>query len=204
MLLHLHPTTPQRRLIERAAALLQRGGVAVVPTDSCYALACIAHSREGPPRMRQIRALAAEHPLTLLCRDLSEASLYGTMDNYAYRLMRAHTPGPYTFILCATREAPKKSQHLKRKTVGLRIPDHPVTQMLLAHLDAPLMSTSLILAGEPYALNEAEDIAAQLAKKVDVIIDAGPCSLQPSTVIDLVDEKPRIERIGKGDPAAFA
>lgn len=200
----VHPTHPQPRLIRQAAEIVRAGGVIVYPTDSCYALGCHIGDKAAMERMQRIRAIDDKHNFTLVCRDLSEIATYAKVDNSAYRLIKSLTPGPYTFILKATHEVPRRLQNPKRKTIGLRVPDHAIAQALLAALGEPLMSSTLLLPGGDQPLNDADEIAAALAKQVDLVIDGGHCGLEPTTVIDLVEGAPRLVRQGKGDFSAFA
>ena len=199
----VHPTHPQQRLIERAAESARRGGLVVYPTDSCYALGCRVGDQEAVGRMRSIRHVGREHPFTLVCRDLSEIARYARVDNRAYRLLKAATPGSFTFVLRATREVPRRLQDPRRKTIGLRVPDHRVAQALLAELGEPLLSTTLILPGDALPLNEPAEIRARLEHRVDLIIDAGSCGIDATTVVDLTGEAPELLRMGKGDPSVF-
>ncbi|HTS52855.1 MAG TPA: L-threonylcarbamoyladenylate synthase [Burkholderiales bacterium] len=199
----VHPTHPQQRLIERAAEIARRSGLIVYPTDSCYALGCRVGDREAVERMRSIRHVGREHPFTLVCRDLSEIARYARVDNRAYRLLKAATPGSFTFVLRATREVPRRLQDPRRKTIGLRVPDHRVAQALLAELGEPLLSTTLILPGDALPLNEPAEIRARLEHRVDLIIDAGSCGIDATTVVDLTGEAPELLRMGKGDPSVF-
>ncbi len=171
----------------------------VYPTDSCYAIACLPGDKEALQRIRQIRQLNESHHLTLMCKDLSEISTYAKVSNSAFRLMKALTPGPYTFLLQATRDVPRRLQHPKRKTIGLRVPDHPITLALLAELQQPLLSTSLIMPDEEFPLNDPEEINELMGGQVDLIIDGGVCGLEPTTVVDLIDEQAEVIRHGKGE-----
>jgi tRNA threonylcarbamoyl adenosine modification protein (Sua5/YciO/YrdC/YwlC family) len=199
----IHPTHPQQRLIDQAVDIVRRGGLIVYPTDSCYALGCHIGDKDAMERMRAIRQLDSRHLFTLVCRDLSEIGRYARVDNRAYRLLKAATPGSYTFILQATREVPRRLQNPRRKAIGLRIPDHPVAQALLATLQEPLLSTTLIMPGEALPLNDPEDIRHRLERQIDLVMDAGSCGLEVTTVLDLTNEEPEIVRFGKGDPAVF-
>jgi tRNA threonylcarbamoyl adenosine modification protein (Sua5/YciO/YrdC/YwlC family) len=198
----VHAQNPQPRLLKQASAILQGGGVAAVPTDSSYALVCHLDDRAAAERLRTIRRVDDKHHLTLLCRDLSELASYARVDNKQYRLLRAATPGPFTFILEATKEVPRRLSHPSRRTIGLRVPEHPVTSALLEALGGePLLATTLILPGEIEPLNDADEIVARCGKLLDAIVDAGPCPAQPTTVIDLTDDPPALVRLGRGDPA---
>ncbi len=199
----IHPDNPQPRLIREAAKIIQQGGVIVYPTDSAYAIGCQLANKDALERIRRLRQLDEKHNFTLVCRDLSELSTYATVDNSVFRLLKAHTPGPYTFVLPATREVPKRLLHPKRKTIGMRVPDSRIVQALLSELNEPLMSVSLMLPEQEYPFVDAEDIYQTLGERVDLVIDGGPCSVTPTTVIDLVDGSPAILRVGKGDPDAF-
>lgn len=199
----VHPTHPQQRLIERAAEIARRGGLIVYPTDSCYALGCRVGDQAAVERMRAVRQVDREHPFTLVCRDLSEIARYARLDNRAYRLLKAATPGSFTFVLRATREVPRRLQDPRRKTIGLRVPDHRVAQALLAELREPLLSTTLTLPGDALPLNEPAEIRARLEHRVDLIIDAGSCGVDATTVVDLTGEAPELLRMGKGDPSVF-
>ena len=199
----LHPDHPQPRLIDQAVEIVRAGGLIVFPTDSAYAIGGQVGDGEVNDRIRRIRQVDERHHLTLLCRDLSEIATYARVDNTQYRLLKATTPGAYTFILEASKELPRRMLHPKRKTLGLRIPDHPVVKALLAELDGPLVSASLILPGEETPLCEPEEIRARLGKSVDLIIEAGPCRAEATTVIDLTGQSPQLVRAGKGSLAPF-
>jgi len=201
--LEIHPQNPQLRLVRRAAEIIQGGGVIVYPTDSCYALGCRLGDKAAMERIRRIRDADRHHHFTLVCRDLSEISRYARVDNSQYRLLRKFTPGPYTFLLQATRETPKRLQNPRRRTIGIRIPDHPVPQLLLAELDEPLMSSTLLLPGDEQPLTNAAQILARLGSVVDVILDGGDCGIEPTTVIDLAGDRPQIVRRGRGDARPF-
>jgi len=199
----IHPTHPQQRLIDQAVEIVRRGGLIVYPTDSCYALGCHIGDKDSMERMRAIRQLDSRHHFTLVCRDLSELGHYARVDNRAYRLLKAATPGSYTFLLQATREVPRRLQNPRRKTIGLRIPAHPVAQALLAGLQEPLLSSTLIMPGDALPLNDPDEIRSRLEHQVELIMDAGSCGLEVTTVVDLTSEEPEIVRLGKGDPAVF-
>src|SRR5450759_1127855 len=199
----IHPGNPNPRLIHQAAAVLRGGGVVVYPTDSCYALGCHLDDKNAVTRIRQIRQLDEQHNLTLMCRDLSEISRYAKVDNVKFRLLKSNTPGSYTFILEATKEVPKRLQHPKRSTIGIRIPEHPVALALLEELGEPLLSTTLILPEEEGPLNDAEHIRELLEKKVELVIDGGAVGAEFTTVIDLTGDVPVLLRRGKGDVAHF-
>jgi tRNA threonylcarbamoyl adenosine modification protein (Sua5/YciO/YrdC/YwlC family) len=199
----IHPDNPNPRLIRQAAAMLRDGGIVVYPTDSCYALGCHLDDRDAVARIRRIRKLDEQHHLTLMCRDLSEISRYARVDNARFRLLKANTPGSYTFILDATKEVPKRLQHPKRSTIGMRIPDHPVALALLEELGEPMSSSTLILPDEPWPLNDAEHIRELLEKQVDLVIDGGAVGIDFTTVIDLTGDMPALLRRGKGNVVPF-
>lgn len=199
----IHPDNPNPRLIRQAAEVLRGGGIVVYPTDSCYALGCHLDDKEAVTRIRQIRKLDEHHNMTLMCRDLSEVSRYARMDNTKFRLLKDNTPGSYTFILEATKEVPKRLQHPKRSTIGIRIPDHPVALALLEELGEPISSSTLILPEEEGPLNDAEHIRDVLEKRVDLVIDGGAVGMDFTTVIDLTGDVPVLVRRGKGDVAPF-
>ena len=203
-LLELHPKNPQLRLLRLAAEAVRGGGVIVYPTDSCYALGCALGDKAAMERIAQIRETDKDHHFTLVCRDLSEIARYARVENWQYRLLKSSTPGPYTFILEATREVPRRLQNPKRRTIGLRVPDHPVPLLLLEALGEPLMSSTLSLPGDAYPLTDATDIYARLKHQVDIVLDGGNCGLEPTTVVDLAGAAPVVVRIGKGDVARFA
>ncbi|MHB1949702.1 MAG: L-threonylcarbamoyladenylate synthase [Gammaproteobacteria bacterium] len=199
----VHPVDPQPRLIKQAVKIIHEGGVVVYPTDSGYAIGCQLANKDALDRIRQLRHLDEKHNFTLVCRDLSELSTYATVDNVAFRLLKANTPGPYTFILKATAEVPRRLLHPKRKTIGVRVPDSKIVQALLEELDEPLMSVSLLLPDQDYPSVDAHEIHQRLCSQVDVIINGGPCSMTPTTIVDLVDGTPKILRVGRGDPKVF-
>jgi tRNA threonylcarbamoyl adenosine modification protein (Sua5/YciO/YrdC/YwlC family) len=199
----IHPDNPNPRLIRQAAETLRKGGIVVYPTDSCYALGCHLDDKDAVTRIRQIRKLDDQHHLTLMCRDLSEISRYARVDNSKFRLLKSNTPGSYTFILEATKEVPKRLQHPKRSTIGIRIPDHPVALALLEELGEPMSSSTLILPEEDGPLNDAEHIRDLLEKQVELVIDGGAVGLDFTTVIDLTGAVPVLLRRGKGDIAPF-
>jgi tRNA threonylcarbamoyl adenosine modification protein (Sua5/YciO/YrdC/YwlC family) len=202
--LQVHPLNPQPRLIRQAAELIRRGGLVVYPTDSGYAFGWHIGDRDAAERLQRIRQTGKDHNFTLVCRDLSEIATYARIDNPTYRLLRAHTPGAYTFILRATREVPRRLQNPKQQTVGIRVPDHPVPLALLAELGEPLMSSSLILPDHELPLADPDDIHDALASRIDLLIDSGNCGLDPTTVVDLSGDLPRLLRQGRGDAGAFA
>lgn len=199
----IYPNNINLRLIRQAVAILRDGGIVVYPTDSCYALGCHLDDKNAVMRIRQIRQLDDQHHLTLMCRDLSEISRYARVDNAQFRLLKANTPGSYTFILEATKEVPKRLQHPKRSTIGIRVPDHPVALALLEELGEPMSSSTLILPDEVWPLNDAELIRDLLEKQVDAVIDGGAAGVDFTTVIDLTGDTPVLVRQGKGDAAPF-
>lgn len=199
----IYPQNPNIRLIRQAVEILRDGGIVVYPTDSCYALGCHLDDKTAVTRIRQIRQLDDQHYLTLMCRDLSEISRYARVDNHKFRLLKAHTPGSYTFILEATKEVPKRFQHPKRSTIGIRIPDHPVALALLEELGEPMLSSTLILPNEVWPLTDADYIREILEKQIDAVIDGGAVGLDFTTVIDLTGEEPVLLRQGKGDVQGF-
>ncbi len=199
----IHPDNPQARLIRQAVDIIRDGGVVVYPTDSAYALGCHIGDKNALDRIRRIRQLDDRHNFTLVCRDLSEIATYARVDNTTYRLLRQCTPGPYTFILRATSEVPRRLMHPKRKTVGLRVPDNPIAAALLEDLGEPLMSVTLIMPGDDYPLIDPYDIRETLEHQVDLVIDGGYCGMEATTVVDLADETPVVLRAGKGDLAPF-
>ena len=200
----IHPDNPQARLVRQAVDIIKQGGVVVYPTDSAYALGCHIGDKSALDRIRRIRKLDDRHNFTLVCRDLSEIATYAKVSNTVYRLLRHTTPGPYTFILPATSEVPRRLMHPKRKTVGLRVPDNVIAAALLADLGEPLMSVTLIMPGDEFPLIDPYDIRETLQHEVDLVIDGGYCGLEPTTVVDLADETPVVMRVGKGDVAPFA
>ena len=197
----VHPANPQQRLIRQAVQLLHGGGVCAVPTDSSYALVCHLDDKAAAEQLRRIREVDDKHHLTLLCRDLSELASYARVDNRQYRLLKLATPGPYTFILEATKEVPRRLSHPSRRTIGLRVPNHAVTQALLAELGQPLLATTLILPGDSEPLNDPGEIRNRLQKRLAAVVDAGACRVEPTTVIDLSGEQPVLVRQGQGDLA---
>ena len=199
----IHAENPQARLVKQAVDVIRQGGVAVYPTDSSYALGCLIGNKSAIDRIRQLRRLDDKHNFTLLCRDLSQLGEYAKVDTSAFRLLKAHTPGPYTFILDATREVPRMLLHPKRRTIGLRVPGNPIAHALLTELGEPLMSVSLIMPGDEQPLSDPEEIRDRLDKLVDLIVDGGYGSLEASTVISLVGGEPEVVRVGCGDPEPF-
>lgn len=202
--LEIHPENPEPRLIKRIVQVLMDGGVVVYPTDSTYALGCHIGDKSALERIRRIRQLTDKHNFTLVCADLSSLASYAQVPNSAYRILKACTPGPYTFILKATPEVPRRLMHPKRKTIGLRVPDHTVAQAILAAHGEPIMSTSLILPGRDEQLMDPYDMRSVLGKQVDLIVDGGACGLEATTMVDLVDGVPAVMREGKGDTSQFA
>ena len=194
----IHPDNPQTRLLRQAAAIVRAGGVIVYPTDSCYALGCQLGDKSAMNRIRNIRHVDEQHYFSLMCRDLAEISHYAKVNNSQYRLLKTSTPGSYTFILEATREVPRRLQHPKRSTIGLRIPDHPVVQALLEELDEPLLNSTLILPGDELPLNDPEEIRDRLEHQVELVLDGGFCGLEMTTVIDLTGDEPELVRSGRG------
>lgn len=199
----IHSQTPHLRLIRQAVDIIHHGGIIVYPTDSCYALGCQIGNKDAMERIRSIRKVDEKHHFTLVCRDLSEIATYAKVDNTQYRLLKSTTPGSYTFILNASREVPRRLQHPRRHTIGLRIPDHPVAHALLSELDEPILSATLILPGDEFPLNDPLEIRQRLEHHVELILDAGSCGTEMTTVVDLTGNDPKIIRIGKGPLAPF-
>lgn len=199
----IHPDNPQVRLVRQAADIVRQGGVIVYPTDSAYALGCQIGDKSSVDRIRRIRKLEDRHNFTLVCRDLSEIATYARVDNSVYRLLKHHTPGPYTFILRATSEVPKRLMHPKRRTVGLRVPENAIAQALLEDLGEPLMSVTLIMPGEELPLIDPYEIRELLEHQVDLVVDGGYCGMEPTTVVDMADDTPMLLRAGKGDSTPF-
>lgn len=197
-LYQIHPDDPQPRLIREAVEVLSRGGVIIYPTDSCYALGCHIGDKKAVEALRRIRQLDDKHNLTLMCQNMAETSVYGMVDNIAYRLIKSLTPGPYTFILPATREVPRRLLHAKRKTIGIRIPNSNIALALLKELGEPILSTTLILPGEEYPMTDPYDMRDTLGHHVDLIIDGGFCGMEPTTVIEFLEDIPKVARQGKG------
>lgn len=197
----MHPDNPQQRLLKQAAEMLHAGGIAAVPTDSSYALVCHLDDKAAAERLRRIRGVDDKHHLTLLCRDLSELASYAKVDNKQYRLLKAATPGPFTFLLEATKEVPRRVSHPSRRTIGLRVPDHKLLQQLLAVFGEPLLATTLIPPGETDPLNDPEEIRERFKGQLQAVVDAGACAMEPTTVIDLTSDTPSVVRLGRGDPA---
>ncbi len=200
-LFEVHPQNPQARLLKQAAQILLEGGIAAVPTDSSYALVCRLDDKAAAENLRRIRQVDDKHHLTLLCRDLSSLATYARVDNRQFRLIKLGTPGPYTFILEATKEVPRRLSHPSRRTIGLRVPDHRVTQELLALFGQPLLATTLIAPGEREPMNDATEIRERFQKLLEAVVDAGACPAAPTTVVDLSGDEPVVLRIGRGDLA---
>ncbi len=196
---NIHPESPQERLISQAANIIRHGGLAIYPTDSCYALGCHLGEKEAIDRIRQIRQLDKHHNMTLLCRDLSDIATYAKVSNSDYRLIKSLTPGPYTFLLRATKDVPRRLQHPKRKTIGLRVPENRIVQALLESLGEPMLSTSLILSQDHIPLSDLDEMKDSLNNQIDVVIDGGACGIEATTVIDLLDSEPVLVRQGKGE-----
>lgn len=201
----IHPDNPQQRLLAKAAERIRDGGLVVVPTDSCYALGCHLGDKAAVDRIREIRRVDDRHHLTLMCRDLSEIAQYAKVDNVQYRLLKATTPGSYTFILEGTKELPRRLLHPKRKTIGLRVPAHPVALALLEELNEPLLTTTLLLPGDEEPMTEGWEIRDRMDGEVDLILDGGHCGILPTTVVDLTSSSPELIRAGRGalEPFGF-
>ena len=198
----VHPTHPQRRLIRQAADIVRSGGLIAYPTDSCYALGCERAHAKGAERLRRVRGIDERHHLTLMCRDIREIARYAIVDDAQFKLLKSVTPGSYTFILRARREVPRRLT--RRKTIGVRVPGHAVAHALLSELDEPMLSTTLLLPGDETPLSDAAEIRERLERQLDLIVDGGACGTEPSTIIDLTEELPRVLRAGKGSLAPFA
>jgi len=201
--LQVHPVNPEPRVIKQVVDVLLQGGVIVYPTDSTYALGCHIGDKSALERIRRIRQLDNKHDFTLVCSDLSSLATYAKVHNSAYRILKAYTPGPYTFILKATPEVPRRLMHPKKKTIGLRVPRNPIAQAILAVLGEPIMSTSLILPEAETPLFDPYEMRLKIGKLVDLIVDGGACGLEPTTMVDLVEGVPQVVRVGKGDPEPF-
>jgi len=201
--LEIHPENPQPRLIARAAEVFRTGGVVVYPTDSSYALGCQIGEKNALDRIRMLRRVDDKHNFTLVCRDLSEIATYARIDNSAYRQLKSLTPGPYTFIYQATKQVPRRLLHPKRRAIGIRVPDAPIVRALLAELDQPILSTTLILPGDQSPLNDPYEIRETIGHCVDLVIDGGHCGSEPTTVVDMTQDPPVLVRAGKGDTALF-
>lgn len=200
---HIHPDNPQARLIRQAVEIIRQGGVVAYPTDSAYALGCHLGDKDALERIRRLRQLDDKHNFTLVCRDLSELGVYAKVDNPTFRLLKANTPGPYTFILHATSEVPRRLLHPKRRTIGLRIPQHAITLALLEALGEPLMSVTLIMPEDNLPITDPEMIRDRIGKQLDLIIDGGTCNIEPTTVVSLLEDQPEVLRLGLGDPGPF-
>lgn len=201
--LELHPDTPQARLLRVAADCLGSGGVIAYPTDSCYALGCALGAKQAMERIQALRQTGRGHFFTVVCRDLSEIARFAVVENWQYRLLKGFTPGPYVFVLRATREVPRRLMDARRKTVGIRVPDHALVRGLLRDYPQPILSTTLQLPGDDAPMTDGREIEARIGHAVDVVLDAGNCGLEPSTIVDLSGEAPRLLRAGKGDPRPF-
>ena len=199
----IHPTDPQPRRVAEVVAAIRAGGLIAYPTDSSYALGCHIGDKRAMDRIHRIRKTDRQHNFTLVCSDLSEISLYARVDNWAYRLLKAHTPGPYTFILCATREVPKRLQNPKRRTIGLRVPDHPIVRAMLDALGEPIMSSTLTLPGDDMPLTDAAEIEERIGHQIELIVDGGPAGIEPTSVIDLSGGAVEVLRVGRGDVSAL-
>lgn len=199
----VHPDNPQPRLLKQAAQILHAGGIAAIPTDSSYALVCHLDDKAAAEALRRIRGVDDRHHLTLLCRDLSELANYARVDNRQYRLLKMATPGPYTFILDATKEVPRRVSHPSRRTIGLRVPEHVITQELLAVFGEPLLATTLIPPGETDPMNDPQEIRERFERVIQAVVDSGACPMEPTTVIDLTGAEPELVRLGRGDPQAL-
>jgi tRNA threonylcarbamoyl adenosine modification protein (Sua5/YciO/YrdC/YwlC family) len=201
--LELHPATPQARLLRMAADCLRSGGVIAYPTDSCYALGCAIGAKDAMERIQSLRQTRKDHFFTIVCRDLSEIARFAIVDNSQYRLLKSFTPGPYAFVLKATREVPRRLLNSRRKTIGIRVPDHAVLRALLHEYVEPLMSTTLQLPGDEWPMTDGREIEERIGHAIDLVLDAGNCGLEPSTIVDLSGEVPQVLRAGKGDPRPF-
>ncbi|WP_151638324.1 L-threonylcarbamoyladenylate synthase [Noviherbaspirillum aerium] len=199
----IHPENPQLRLIKQAVQIINSGGIVALPTDSCYALVCQLDNKGAVDRLRRIRGVDDKHHLTLLCRDLSEIALYARVDNRQYRMLKSATPGPFTVILEATKEVPRRLSHPSRKTIGLRVPENVIAHAVLEELGQPLLGTTLILPDDDDPLTDPEEVRDRLERQIELVIDGGACSLEPTTVIDLTDDEPALIRQGRGDAAVF-
>lgn len=199
----MHPETPQKRLVNQAVEILNKGGVIVYPTDSGYALGCHLGDKQAADRIKRIRRLDDKHNFTLVCSDLSDIGTYAKLDNSQYRLLKTYTPGPYTFILDATSEVPRRLLHPKRRSIGVRVPDNAIVQALLSALGEPIMSSTLILPGEDDPMTDPYEIRQTLEHDLDLIIDGGFCGFEATTVVNMLEDVPQVTRVGKGDPAPF-
>jgi len=203
-LIEIHPTDPQPRLVRQIVQIIRDGGLIAYPTDSSYAFGCRIGDKKAIDRIHRIRRTDKHHNFTLVCEDLSEISIYARVENWAYRLIKSLTPGPYTFILPATRQLPKMLQNPKRRTIGIRVPDHPLVSAMLEELGEPIMSSTLLLPGDDLPLTDAMDIEERIGHQVDAIIDAGPTGIQPTSVLDLSSGTAEVLRVGRGDVSQFA
>ena len=201
--LELHPTTPQARFLRSASDCLRDGGVIVYPTDSCYALGCAIGAKNAMERIQHIRQTGKRHFFTVICRDLSEIARFARVDNWQYRLLKSFTPGPYVFVLKATRQVPRRLLDARRKTVGIRVPDHAVVRAMLREYPEPILSTTLQLPADETPMTDGREIEAQIGHALDLVLDAGNCGIEPSTIVDLSGDAPRLLRAGKGDPRPF-
>jgi tRNA threonylcarbamoyl adenosine modification protein (Sua5/YciO/YrdC/YwlC family) len=201
--LELHPATPQPRLLRMAADCLRNGGVIAYPTDSCYALGCALGAKEAMERVQALRQTRKGHFFTVVCRDLSEIARFAVVENWQYRLLRSFTPGPYVFVLRATRQVPRRLLDARRKTVGIRVPDHAIVRALLREYPEPILSTTLQLPGDDVPMTDGHEIEKRIGHAVDLVLDAGNCGIEPSTIVDLSGDAPRLLRAGKGDPRPF-
>jgi tRNA threonylcarbamoyl adenosine modification protein (Sua5/YciO/YrdC/YwlC family) len=201
--IEIHSRDPQPRLIRQAVALIREGGIVVYPTDSCYALGCHIGDKDAMERIARIRETDKHHNFTLVCRDLSEIARYARVNNQQYRTLKAFTPGPYTFILQASRETPKRLQNARRRTIGIRVPDHPIPRAILSELGEPIMSSTLLLPGDEFPMTDAREIQERLFHVVDAVIDGGNCGHEPTSVVDLTGPAPAVVRRGTGDVSAF-
>lgn len=200
---HIHPENPQRRLVLQTVQVVRDGGLVAYPTDSCYAFGWHLGDRHAAERLERIRETGKDHNFTLICRDLAEIATYARVENWAYRLLKAHTPGPYTFILKATREVPRRLQNPRRQTIGIRVPAHPVPLALLAELGEPLMSSTLLLPGHELPLSDPDEIWSMLSRRIDLFVDSGSCGVDPTTVVDMTGDFPVLLRQGRGDARNF-
>jgi tRNA threonylcarbamoyl adenosine modification protein (Sua5/YciO/YrdC/YwlC family) len=202
-IIEIHPIDPQPRRVAKVVETISEGGLIAYPTDSSYAFGCHIGDKRAMDRIRRIRRTDKHHNFTLVCSDLSEISTYARVDNWAYRMLKAMTPGPYTFILPATREVPKRLQHAKRRTIGLRVPDHQLVRAVLEALGEPIMSSTLVLPGDDLPLTDPHEIERRIGHDIDLIIDAGPTGIEPTSVIDLSEGTVEVLRVGRGDVSAF-
>ena len=202
-IIEIHPVDPQPRRIAEIVATIREGGLIAYPTDSSYAFGCHIGDKRAMDRIRRIRRTDKNHNFTLVCSDLSEISTYARVDNWAYRMLKSMTPGPYTFILPATREVPKRLQHPKRRTIGLRVPDHPLVRAVLDALGEPIMSSTLLLPGDDLPLTDPLEIEERIGHEIDLIVDAGPTGIEPTSVIDISEDTVEVLRVGRGDVSAF-